>query len=90
MGLLETVLEAGRQAGRQFGTLEANEQDTTAHNPTEMPDQENIALKNPYTRDRLAPYAQRLSSPYIIRNDSSLHIQIAERASVAALRVLTL
>lgn len=43
----------------------------TAHNPTEMPDQENIALKNPYTRDRLAPYAQQLSSPYIIRKDSS-------------------
>jgi hypothetical protein len=46
MGWLETVLLVGSSEH-----LEENEQDTTAHNPNEMPDQENIALKNPYTRD---------------------------------------
>jgi len=47
MGLFETDLETGN-----LEHLEANEQDTTAQTPTEMPDQEHIASKNPYTRDR--------------------------------------
>jgi hypothetical protein len=59
--MVKDGLVGDRSGDRKFVTLRKNEYDTTAQNQIEMPDQKNIALKNPYTRNRLAPYAQQVS-----------------------------